>query len=556
MNVIRNVLMAILAVLLLCASVGAVEQATIPDKNVHLNDELVDNTTREYPLLLYKDITYFPLTYYDCRYLGLVTEWSDSTKTLSVYKENITGAYRDYNSQRINEKNNAVEICPFNIFVNGKEIDNDKEEYPFIIFRGVTYFPLTWRFAVEEFGWSYNYDAEYGLVINSTNRPMQILDLPDMRKNNPSAATDGGYYYYTGTENRIFRVQCYDFSQREVIHTLEYTYYPDTTPVDFSFADGNLYMSYRVGGATMGTSYRYKINPDGTIEKSNEGTRYTSGIGFNGYVIDGDGFTVERYNSGRTGTTAVYYKHDGAEERIEIKKDGIIFGEYKDVSMNLNENGQILGGSNDGNVWFNDPQVLGKAIYITGYEADGNKNSDLYRVDVTTGNVEKILEDVAVFHTFYGWDNDKKAMSEMVLYEKQSDGINMLYRYSYLSKMMYYVTGFVPRMKLASGENNLVVVCDDGKKSSLYCFDGYGTGSLSTKVFESNKGFEFYADNGLVIGTSYYSDDIKSVFLSDFWNFTQTCELPTNICVGGNSVIMTIPNEDNTDSFVVRMGLE
>ena len=111
-------------------------------------------------------------------------------------------------------------------------------------------------------------------------------------------------------------------------------------------------------------------------------------------------------------------------------------------------------------------------------------------------------------------------------------------------------------MKLASGENNLVVVCDDGNKSSVYCFDGYGTGSLTTKVFESNKGFEFYADNGLVIGTSYYADDIKSVFLSNYWDFIKTSELPTNICVCENSVIMTIPNEENTDSFVVLMGLE
>ena len=549
----------ILALLLfsLCIAVNAAQQATLPSGNVHLSDELVDNEYREYPLLLYKDITYFPLTYYDCRYLGLVTEWSNSTKTLSVYKDDkITGAYRDYKGDRKNQTINDVEMCAFNIFVNGKQIDNEKEEYPLITFRGVTYFPLTWRFAVEEFGWSYNYDAEYGLVINSTNRPMVRLELPDMRKNNPSAATDGGYYYYTGTENRIFRVPCYDFSQREVIHTLEYTYYPDTTPVDFSYSDGNLYMSYRVGGATMGTSYRYKINSDGTLEKSDEGTHYTSGVGFNGYVIDGDGFTVERFNSGRVGTTAVYYKHDDTEARIEIKKDGIIFGEYKDISMNLNKDGQLLGGNDYGNVWFNDPQVLGKAIYLTGYEENGNKNSDLYRVDVTTGNVEKILENVAVFHTFYGWDNDKRAMSEMVLYERQSNNVNTLYRYSYLSKMMYYITGFVPRMRLASGDNNLVVVLDDGKNTSLYCFDGYGTGSLETKVFESNKGFEFYVDNGLVIGTSYYSDDIKSVFLSDYWNFIKTSELPTNICVGGNAVVMTIPNEDNTDSFVVRMELE
>ena len=38
------------------------------------------------------------------------------------------------------------------ITVNGKTINNDEEPYPLLVFRDVTYFPLTWRFAVDEFG--------------------------------------------------------------------------------------------------------------------------------------------------------------------------------------------------------------------------------------------------------------------------------------------------------------------------------------------------------------------------------------------------------------------
>ena len=139
----KRCFVAAMLVIVLCMAVNATHQAIVPDGNVHLNDELVDNTAREYPLLLYKNITYFPLTYYDCRYLGLVTEWSDSTKTLSVYKDDkITGAYRDYKGDRKNQTINDVEMCAFNIFVNGKQIDNEKEEYPLITFRGVTYFPI------------------------------------------------------------------------------------------------------------------------------------------------------------------------------------------------------------------------------------------------------------------------------------------------------------------------------------------------------------------------------------------------------------------------------
>ncbi|WP_157047331.1 hypothetical protein [Alkaliphilus metalliredigens] len=42
-----------------------------------------------------------------------------------------------------------------------------KETYPLIIFRDITYFPLTWRFAVDEFRWDYSFSGESGLKIES-----------------------------------------------------------------------------------------------------------------------------------------------------------------------------------------------------------------------------------------------------------------------------------------------------------------------------------------------------------------------------------------------------
>ncbi len=55
--------------------------------------------------------------------------------------------------------------------VNGKTVDNSREQYPLLLFRDVTYFPLTWRFAVEEFGWSYHFDGESGLTISNPAAP-------------------------------------------------------------------------------------------------------------------------------------------------------------------------------------------------------------------------------------------------------------------------------------------------------------------------------------------------------------------------------------------------
>lgn len=40
----------------------------------------------------------------------------------------------------------------------------------------MTYFPLTWRFAVEEFGWQYSFDHTNGLVITNPDAPFETAE--------------------------------------------------------------------------------------------------------------------------------------------------------------------------------------------------------------------------------------------------------------------------------------------------------------------------------------------------------------------------------------------
>ena len=51
--------------------------------------------------------------------------------------------------------------------INGKDVVAVNDPYPPIKFRNVIYFPLTWRYAHDEFGWEYHFDNETGLSINS-----------------------------------------------------------------------------------------------------------------------------------------------------------------------------------------------------------------------------------------------------------------------------------------------------------------------------------------------------------------------------------------------------
>ena len=142
-------------------------QVTLPSFSVTLNGQTTGNDYSKYPLLVYKDITYFPMTYYDCRLLGLKTDWTADTGLVIDKNEGYFYEYlREVNNSK-NARKQTAKLADGKITVNGKVIDNSKEEYPLLVFRDVTYFPLTWRFAVSEFGWDYRFNQQEGLVIDN-----------------------------------------------------------------------------------------------------------------------------------------------------------------------------------------------------------------------------------------------------------------------------------------------------------------------------------------------------------------------------------------------------
>ena len=142
---------------------------TLPNFTVELNGQSMDNRYSRYPLLVYKDITYFPMTYYDCKLLGLTATWT-AEQGLSIDKT--PGYFYEYMRDVLDSKNRSAQqaqIAVDKITVNGKAIDNATEEYPLLVFRDITYFRLTWRFAVEEFGWAYHFEEKTGLVITAND---------------------------------------------------------------------------------------------------------------------------------------------------------------------------------------------------------------------------------------------------------------------------------------------------------------------------------------------------------------------------------------------------
>lgn len=151
---------------------------SLPSFDVTINGIEIENEYRQYPFIVYKDITYFPMTYFDSRFLGLITEW-DNIKGLEIYHTTEEVEYEPYKQDWKNSNKYTALIPKFNIVVNGKAINNSAEKYPLLSFRNVTYFPMTWRFAVDEFGWKYSFTSEDGLIINSTRPTIHVTTSDD-----------------------------------------------------------------------------------------------------------------------------------------------------------------------------------------------------------------------------------------------------------------------------------------------------------------------------------------------------------------------------------------
>lgn len=164
--------------LLLCLLLGALLWCTpayaqnvavqVPTFSVELNDVAYDNQRATYPLLVYQDVTYFPMTYRMTRSMGLTTAW-DNTRGLYIaqHREEDAAPMEEMDGKNKLGGKYTASIVNYPIKVNSWSIDNSKEPYPLLNFRGVTYFPLSWRYAHDEFGWDIKWDAKTGLQVRS-----------------------------------------------------------------------------------------------------------------------------------------------------------------------------------------------------------------------------------------------------------------------------------------------------------------------------------------------------------------------------------------------------
>ena len=530
-------------------SVLAKETAVLPAFDVHFNGNKVESKQREYPLLVYKDITYFPMTYFDSRHLGIETEWDEKTNTLTISRTNINSVLSAYKSESNNPAKNDVSICNFNIIVNGKVIDNKAEPYPLLTFRDVTYFPLTWRFTVDEFGWEYSFDNQNGLEINSANHRVKMLDLSALEMNAlyDGFTCDGEYYYHHNSANgNIYRTPVDDLSKQEVIHQIE-----SGKPAGLNFLDGKVYLSYYSGGATMGTSHRYCINKDKTLTKLE-----SPKVGIVSYYrAYGDGVTAEL--SFFTGTWEFCYYI--GENKTEVEIPGVSFG-----SSGWHSSSEVV-----------PPQIAGDNIYAIGYKGE-EEIKTLISINFKSGEISEIASNVDNFEAYdtavgkiavtysaegdlYQYNAETKQISEIAsnvdnfkVYDTFIAGIRIIY--SAEGKLCQYITD----------TNELVVIDNDSKPlielkpmlrkdistSGIYIVTGDDEGcelavynGTLTEIMKFSAKTRFSYINGYLVVSDESENPKARLFVFDPWSMDNaktpfiSADDATAITIYGNTMI-------------------
>jgi len=149
-----------------CASAAEWVDVLVPDYPVVINGIRVNNMHREYPFIWHNGITYFPMTYHDCAFLGVRNEWTRKNGNVITTTESY-GEYEPYYDEDgfYNKVLFAV-VSEGKITVNGERITNRYSEYPILNFNDVLYFPMTWDWCTE-FGWTIEFDNVKGLAVSS-----------------------------------------------------------------------------------------------------------------------------------------------------------------------------------------------------------------------------------------------------------------------------------------------------------------------------------------------------------------------------------------------------
>lgn len=149
-KLIKSIILSLI-MLIMCPSLPVLAtdevRISVLAEPISLNGLSIENTSRQYPIIVYKGMIYFPLTYDDCRFLGIETHWNQNT---GLKLKSVDRQQPYFEAKRINKNsaNDKAVIMTAPITINAKNLDLTDTDYPFISFRNIVYVPLKLKYCL------------------------------------------------------------------------------------------------------------------------------------------------------------------------------------------------------------------------------------------------------------------------------------------------------------------------------------------------------------------------------------------------------------------------
>lgn len=349
----------------------------IPDYEIMLDDASVYYYDSLYPFLNYKGVTYFPATFEYCKSMDLACGFIENEAFLIAYNPSVQSV--PVYETTVNTKENTAVVPTYNIIINGKKIDNTSLEYPFFNFRGVTYIPMTWDFAVNEFGWTLDFA---GNKLTITTEPKLYTSLGQLVEVGREELIFSEYGYFEmpqpdGTVQNIPGVIYYSvsFETGETTRRDDYVLNNINTGkfsndvVDVSVKDGYVYYGeQQLSGVFIEEAAPGFVKPD------------------NVHTVD---YQVNMYKTDKYAPLTVCELNVYTANR---RNDGSAYGTNSDYTYLLQDGKMIFIGTN---TEVSDAYVIGDYIYFNTnkywktFHSYAMQNKELYRLS-KDGTLEQI----------------------------------------------------------------------------------------------------------------------------------------------------------------------
>ena len=208
-SLLSALVILLLAMLPQTAEAKAVN-VSLPEHTVTINGHVVESRADQYPLVVYKGITYLPLTDEVMQFVGLEQQcyqqlWktkNDRDVWFVGLADRTVSQWPVHPRQEANKRSHSAQVLAGRVAIKTIFDDafyqNQQATYPLLRLREVIYLPLTYQIVVEDFGWTYAYDEQAGLVIDSTDPLKPRWEDERIPIQSPNAAMDlQEYTYYT-----------------------------------------------------------------------------------------------------------------------------------------------------------------------------------------------------------------------------------------------------------------------------------------------------------------------------------------------------------------------